>query len=74
MELVSAWDHAVALVALEDANQRIVALEAVLKKFAHTTPREGAWKDTYLALRAQARKLVEPRDSESIRAVTEVVI
>ena len=45
-------------------NERIGALEAVLKKFAHTTPREGAWKDSYLALQAQARKLVEARDSE----------
>jgi len=67
VELVSAWDHAEALVALEDANERISALEAVLKKFAHTTPREGGWKDSYLVLQAQARKLVEPRDSEAMR-------
>ena len=63
VELVSAWDHAEALVALENANERIAALEAVLKKFAHTTPREGAWKESYLALQAQARKLVDLRDS-----------
>jgi hypothetical protein len=73
VELVSAWDHAEALAALEDANERIAALEAVLKKFAHTTPRDGAWKDSYLVLQAQARKLVEPRNSEAMRAMTEVV-
>ena len=67
VELVGAWDHAEALVALEDANERIAALEALLKKFAHTTPRDGAWKDSYLVLQAQARKLVEPRDSEAMR-------
>ena len=64
VELVSAWDHAEALVALEDANERIAALEGILKRFAHTTPRDGAWKDSYLVLQAQARKLVEPRASQ----------
>lgn len=73
VELVSAWDHAEALVALEDAKERIAALETVLRKFAHTTPRDGAWQDSYLALQAQARKLVGPRGSEAVRAVTEVV-
>jgi len=58
VELVSAWDHAEALVALQDANERIAALEAVVSRLAHTTPREGAWKDSYLALRKQARNVL----------------
>jgi hypothetical protein len=57
VELVSVWDHAEALVALQDANERIAALEAFVSKLAHTTPREGAWKDSYLALQKQARNL-----------------
>jgi len=59
VELVSAWDHAEALVAVDDANERIAALQAIVAKLAHTTPREGAWKDSYLALQLQARKLLE---------------
>ena len=59
VELVSAWDHAEALVALDDANERIAALQAIVAKLAHTTPREGTWKDSYLALQLQARKLLE---------------
>jgi hypothetical protein len=58
VELVSAWDHAEVLVALEDANERIATLEALLSKLAHTTPREGAWKDSYSALQTQARNLL----------------
>ncbi len=58
VELVGAWDYAEVAVALEDANERIAALESLLGKLAHITPREGAWKDSYLALQAQARKLL----------------
>ena len=56
VELVTAWDHAEALVALEDANERIRALEALLAKLARTMPREDAWKPSFLAFQAQARK------------------
>ena len=60
VELVSAWDHAEALVALEDARARIATLEMLVATLAHTTPREGAWKDSYVALQAQARKALAP--------------
>lgn len=56
VELVTAWDHAEALVALEDAKERIRALEALLAKLARTTPREDAWKPSFLAFQGQARK------------------
>ena len=59
VELVSAWDHAEALVALEEANERVAALEAILRKLAHVTPREDAWKASYLSLQGDARKLLE---------------
>jgi len=60
VELVGAWDYAEVAVALEDANERIAALESLLGRLARVTPREGAWKDSYLALQAQARKLLGP--------------
>src|SRR5438552_18481623 len=62
VELVGAWDYAEVAVALEEANERIAALESLLGKVAHITPREGAWKDSYLALKAQARKLLTLSD------------
>jgi hypothetical protein len=58
VELVGAWDYAEVAVALEDASERIAALESLLGKLAHIMPREGAWKESYLALQAQARKLL----------------
>src|SRR5215472_6453770 len=64
VELVTAWDYAEVLAQLEEANERIAKLEALVLKFAHTTPREGAWKDSYLALQAQASKLVVVRETE----------
>ena len=61
VELVGAWDYAEALVRLEEANERIAKLEALVVKLAHTTPRGGAWKDSYLALQAGARMLLVAR-------------
>jgi len=58
VEVVDAHDYAEAHFALEQANSRIVALERMLAKLAHVTPRDGAWKECYLALQADARKLV----------------
>ena len=63
VELVGAWDYAEVAIALEGANERIAALESLLGKLAHITPRERAWKDSYLALQARARKLLAPPDS-----------
>ena len=58
VELVSSWDYAEALVALDGANERVATLEAVLSKLAHTPPRADAWKNSYVALQAQARKVL----------------
>lgn len=59
VELVSAWDYADALVAIEEANERVAVLETILRKLAHVTPRDGAWKETYLTLQTEARKVLE---------------
>lgn len=37
---------------------RIDALETLLRQLAHATPRAGEWQRGYLALQAQARKLL----------------
>ena len=64
VELVSAWDYAQALVQVEEAYERLAKLDALLLKLAHTTPREGAWKDSYLALQAQAGMLLGKRGDD----------
>lgn len=69
VELVVAWDYAEVAVALEEANERIAALESALGRLAHVTPREGTWQESYLALQAHARKLLERRESENRQAI-----
>jgi hypothetical protein len=49
VEMVYAADHA-------DALLRIEALEELLAKLAHVTPRDGQWEATYRVLQAEARK------------------
>jgi hypothetical protein len=61
MELVGARDYGEALVQLEKAYDRIAKLEAVVAKLAPTTPREGAWKDSYLAPQLEATRRLSPR-------------
>lgn len=58
VELVGAWDYAEVVAALEEANERVAALEALAGRLARITPREGAWKASYLALQAEARRLL----------------
>jgi hypothetical protein len=71
VEIVNARDYAEARFALDEANERIAALEALVDKLSRVTPREGAWKQCYLALQAHARKLVahEAAVAESTTAV-----
>jgi hypothetical protein len=64
VELVGAWDYAEVAVALEEANTRVAALESLLGKLAHITPREGAWKASYLALQVEARALIAQSNKE----------
>jgi len=60
VEIISAWDYAEVVLAFEEANERIAALESLVGRLAHITPHEGAWKDSYVALQVQARKLIAP--------------
>jgi hypothetical protein len=61
VELVSAWEYAQAATALEEAQDSAAALEALVSKLAHTTPRGEAWKETYLALQKEARAVLAQR-------------
>ena len=63
VELVGAWDYSEVVVALEEANERNAALKSVLGRLAHVTPREGAWKDSYLAIQTHARKVLQRHEA-----------
>jgi hypothetical protein len=45
--------------ALDRAEARIAALERVLRTLARTTPNARGWERSYLALQAQARRLLD---------------
>ncbi len=59
VELIGAWDYADAVAALEEARDRIAILESALGRLAHVTPRDGTWKESYLALQTHARKILD---------------
>ena len=58
VELVTAWDYAEAAASLDAANERIAALEVLLRKLAHVVPRDDRWQSTYLSLQREARALL----------------
>ena len=61
VELVSAHDYAHARGALDDANERVAALESLVARLAHVTPRGDAWQSSYVSLQREARALMEWR-------------
>ena len=61
VELVSAYNYAQVRGALDDANERIAALESLVGKLAHVTPRGSAWESSYLGLQREARALLGSR-------------
>ena len=63
VELVSAWDYAQAAIALVEAQEGAAALEALVSRLAHTTPRADSWKETYLAFQKEARRLLSAPES-----------
>lgn len=58
VELVSAWDYAEVVDALDQANARIKILEGIAKRLARITPKEGAFEASYLALQREAREVL----------------
>ena len=54
-ELVYAFDHEQVVARAAGARRRADALMAVVRQLACTTPREGEWERSYLALQDQAR-------------------
>lgn len=45
------------------AGERVEELEALVRRLALATPREGSWEKSYRALQAHARRLLDARRS-----------
>lgn len=56
MDFVYAAEYDATLAELVRARARNEALTALLRQLAHTTPRNGDWERTYLALQERARR------------------
>jgi hypothetical protein len=67
VEFVHAQDHEQALHAERRASHRAELLADVVRQLARTTPRDGEWQRSYVAMQARARSvlsaLAEPPES-----------
>ncbi len=55
VQFVYDFEHEEVVAQARRARQRSDVLEALVAKLAHTTPRDGEWERSYLALQKQAR-------------------
>jgi len=65
VELVYATEHDEALTRLALARRQLKAFEALVRRFASTTPREGEWEHSYRALQDQARRALAALASDA---------
>jgi hypothetical protein len=67
--LVDFSDYAAVVSRLDDATDRIAALESVVRRIALIRPRNGEWERTYRALQAEARAaLGGPKAAQPLRS------
>jgi hypothetical protein len=55
VEFVYAFEHEEALAQARDAQRRVEALAALVRRLAWATPRAGEWERSYRALQREAR-------------------
>lgn len=60
VQFVYAFEYEEVLAQAKRAQQRSDALEAVVRQFARTTPRNGEWERSYRALQDHARRALTP--------------
>ena len=68
-EFVYAFEHEQVLAEAAGARRRADALEALVRRLACTTPREGEWERSFRALQEQARRVLPPRATEAPDAI-----
>ena len=59
VSFVYASDHAAALSRLLDAEDRMTALESLVRRMAFSTPRDGEWERGYRSLQEEARRVLK---------------
>lgn len=65
VELVEAGRYESALQRAHQARREVEALSALVRRLAHTQPRNGQWEQAYRQFQAQARKLLARGGAES---------
>ncbi len=59
VSFVYASDHAAVLSCLLDAEERVAALESLVRRMALSTPRDGEWERGYRSLQEEARRVLK---------------
>lgn len=59
VSFVYASDHAAVLSRLLNAEERIAALESLVRRMALSTPRDGEWERGYRSLQEEARRVLK---------------
>ena len=59
VSFVYASDYAAALSQLLEAEERITALEGLVRRMALSTPRTGEWERSYRSLQEEARRVLK---------------
>jgi hypothetical protein len=65
VEFVYASEHDRVLADLARARKETEALAALVRQIAHTSPRNGEWEQTYRALQARARRVLDALGASS---------
>jgi len=65
VQFVYASEHEEVLAQAHHAQHRAVVLEALVRQLARTTPRNGEWERSYLALQSQARHVLAALASDT---------
>ena len=61
VRLVDAADYEAALGLLKETEDRVAALEGLVRRLAQTRPRAGAWEQSYKALQDDAQRMLTAR-------------
>lgn len=67
-ELVFASAYDEALAHASSLRARVDALEALVLRLAHTTPRKGEWERSYRVMQEQARGVLQPSSAPPVAA------
>ena len=59
VEFIYAGEHREVLKRLDRAERRADAMQALVRQLCLTTPRDGGWKRSYIALQQQARRMLD---------------